>query len=160
MISTSDRKSVSCGIFAVVTSVLDWYLNAAVRNPALTEQEQFIFEHYLEMPHRPLAPPGMSPLGVAYLFGHMGGVFFLGFMIWRSLERARVDFREAPSPYLKLAQITAHLVGVGAAGLFYSADFMLPAVMRLYFAATLGIVFSAFLELILGLPYHLFNRRK
>jgi hypothetical protein len=156
----SNRKALFFGTFAAVTSIIDWYLNAPLRNKPFTEHERFIFEHFLENPKRVILPPDLSPLGVAYFLVFLFGIFFMGSMCYRNIGLIIADCRALNSLYLNLVRIFALLTGTYVSCVFCYVEHELPPVMKMYCAAAIGMTVYLWMEVILGLPYRLFQRGK
>jgi hypothetical protein len=147
------------GLFVAFSSILDWCLNAPLRYKPYTEQELQLYLDFRVLPKRVMAPPEFTIEGIMHVLAIAFGYFLLGIILFRFLKVIECEHHEATVVYLRIAKISALLLGGCASFVCIYAAYKLPMVMKLFTATIIGVSTFIGTDIILSLPYRIFQLR-
>lgn len=152
------RLALLFGLFAAVSTIGDWYLNAPLAYRPLDEGELFRLKFFLERPKRVLLPPDLSWNGMVVLAFAALSFFFNGFILVHSLAADLPLIKSAvrKSPFHLPCALCAVFLACKAGLLFQVNAYEYPQVMKIYMIFMVALIVFKITYLVLLSPYYLY----
>lgn len=156
MVNKLSIPAISCGLFVSFSSLIDWYLNAPLRNQPFTEQERLIYECFLEKPRRIIPPPDLVNDWWMVVLG-AGSIFYLGFISAKvTMDIYQSRFITIHNYYLKIICLTGLIMAFCAGFIMFIGAYMFPIVWKLYISLATAMLTFLGTYLVLRSPSHLY----